>query len=264
MRTTPARLAGFALVLAFVLVALAAPLLAGRDPLAQELALRLRPPALADPHSNFPLGSDALGRDLWSRLLYGMRTSLAITAASTVLATMIGVALGLLAGYRGGLAGTFIARWADIQQAIPYLILAVAVVAVLGSTPAILVLVLGLTSWITFFRVIRAQTLSLRESEFVLAARACGARDARILFRHLLPNLAGTIAVLATVLATNIIVFEAALGFLGLGVPPPAPSWGALIAEGRETIDTAWWLAVAPGGALALLTLGLVLLGDAE
>ncbi len=258
------RVAGLAIVLAFALAALGAPWLAGRDPLAQNLALRLRPPALIDPHSAYPLGSDELGRDLWSRLLFGARTSLLIALASTTLATTLGVVLGMAAGYRGGLTDVLLARWSDIQQAIPYLILAVAVVAVLGSSPLVLVLVLGLTSWITFFRVVRAQTLSLRESDFVLAARACGATTARILGRHILPNLAATIAVLATVLATNIIVFEAALGFLGLGVPPPAPSWGALIAEGREYLDSAWWLSVVPGGALGLFTLGLVLLGEGD
>ena len=257
-----ARAAGLALTLAFAALALCAPLLAGRDPLAQDLARRLQPPAWLDARSDFALGSDELGRDLWSRLLFGARTSLAISFSATLIATGLGVALGMAAGYRGGAADALLSRLADVLQSVPYLALAIAVVAVLGSGVPQLVLVLGLTGWVTFYRVVRAETLSLRYRDFVLAARAVGATPARLLARHLLPNLASTIAVLATVLATNIVVFEAALGFLGLGVPPPQPSWGALIASGREYVETAWWLSVVPGAALALFAFGLVLMGD--
>jgi peptide/nickel transport system permease protein len=253
---------GLAIVLAIVAAAVGAPLLAARDPLAQELTLRLRPPAFLDARSPFMLGSDGLGRDLLSRLLFGARTSLFIAFGATVLATAIGVSGGLLAGYRGGRVDALFSRWADVQQAIPYLALAIGVVAVVGSSSTTLIAVLGLTTWLSFFRVVRAQTLALRASDFVLAARAVGATPARIMRRHILPNVLGTIAVLATVLATNVIIFEASLGFLGLGVPAPAPSWGALIADGREYLADAWWLSTFPGALLALLALGLNLAGD--
>ena len=254
--------AGFLIITAIILCALAAPLLAPRDPLAQDLAARLRPPAFLDPASGYWLGSDALGRDTYSRLLYGARVSLFISFAATVLATGIGVALGLLAGFRGGRLDALLSRWADIQQAIPYLILAIAVAAILGSTLLNLILILGLTTWLSFFRVVRAQTLTLRESDFVLAARAIGARERSIIWRHILPNVLGTVAVLVTILATNIILFEASLGFLGLSVPPPQPSWGGLIADGRDYLADAWWLSTIPGALLALLAMGLNLLGD--
>ncbi len=249
-------------VLVVVASALFAPQIASRDPLTQDLARRLSPPAFVAASSEFGLGSDALGRDLLSRLLFGARTSLIIAFASVVIATSLGVSAGLIAGFTGGRVDAFLSRLADIQQAIPYLVLAIAVVAMLGSNVANLVLVLGLTSWITFFRVVRAQTLSLREREFVVAARAVGAPTIRILLKHILPNLLSSVVVLATLLAANVIIFEASLGFLGLGVPPPEPSWGGIIAEGRDYLSTAWWIALAPGVMLALLALGLFLMGD--
>lgn len=261
-RYASSRLAGLAIVLGIVAAAAGAPALARFDPLAQELTLRLRPPVFLDATSPFVLGSDGLGRDLLSRLLFGARTSLLIAFGATLLATAIGVSAGLLAGYRGGRIDALLSRWADVQQAIPYLALAIGVVAVVGSSSFTLIAVLGLTTWLSFFRVVRAQTLSLRESDFVLAARAVGATPTRIMRRHILPNVLGTLAVLATVLATNVIIFEASLGFLGVGVPAPAPSWGGLIADGRDYLADAWWLSTFPGALLALLALGLNLLGD--
>lgn len=263
-RIHAAALLGALIVGVIVACALGAPWLATHDPLAQNLPLRLRPPMLLDARSEFVLGSDALGRDVWSRLLFGARTSLLIAFSATLLATSIGVSMGLLAGFRGGRLDALLSRWADVQQAIPYLALAIAVVAVLGSSARNLILLLGLTTWLSFFRVVRAQTLTLRASDFVLAARAIGAADARIMARHILPNLLGSVVVLITLLATNIVVFEASLGFLGLGVPPPQPSWGGLIADGREYIADAWWLSTVPGALLALLALGLNLLGDRQ
>lgn len=252
-----------ALIVAVVVAsAIFAPLLPTHDPLAQNLAMRLRPPAFLDPHSEYVLGSDALGRDVLSRLLFGARNSLLIAFASTALATLIGVSLGLAAGFRGGRVDALLSRWADIQQAMPYLILAVAIVAVLGSSAQNLIVVLSLTSWISFFRVVRAQTLGLRAREFVLAARAVGATSLRLVLRHILPNLLSSILVLATLLTTSIVIFEASLGFLGLGVPPPQPSWGGLIADGRDDLADAWWISTVPGAWLALLALGLNLLGD--
>lgn len=253
---------GISIVTLIVASAIFAPLLTPQDPLAQDLTMRLRAPVFMNPNSGYVLGSDALGRDLLSRLLFGARSSLLIAFISTALATGMGVLMGLLAGFMGGPIDALLSRWADVQQAVPYLILAVAIVALLGSSVQNLIVVLSLTSWITFFRVVRAQTLSLRESDFVLAARALGASTTRIMLRHILPNLRDAVVVLATLLATNIIIFETSLGFLGLGVPPPQPSWGGLIADGRDYIADAWWISTLPGLLLALLAAGLNLLGD--
>lgn len=255
--------AGAALVGLVVACALLAPWLGTRDPLAQDLSARLRPPALLDAGSPFALGSDALGRDVWSRLLFGARSSLLIAFVSTACATSIGVAGGLAAGFAGPRVDALLSRVADVQQAIPYLVLVIAIIAVLGSSIPNLIAVLGLTSWVTFFRVVRAETLVLHESEFVMAARALGASPLRIVTRHVLPNVLTSVIALVTLLATNIVLFETSLGFLGLGVPPPQPSWGGLIADGRDYIAAAWWISVLPGGALTLLALGLHLIGEA-
>ncbi len=253
---------GALIVVLIVSGATFAPALTSRDPLAQDLGARLRPPALLDAHSDFVFGSDALGRDVSSRLLFGARNSLFIAFAATLIATLVGVSSGLAAGYIGGRFDALLSRVADVQQAIPYLILVIAIIAVLGSSIVNLIVVLSLTSWVTFFRVVRAETLTLRESEFVMAARALGAAPTRIIVRHILPNVLASVIALVTLLATNIILFETSLGFLGLGVPSPQPSWGGLIADGRDYIANAWWISVLPGAALALLATGLHLIGD--
>jgi peptide/nickel transport system permease protein len=257
-RVSP-RLVGALIVTLIISGALCAPLITSHDPLAQDLSARLHAPS-----AQFWFGTDALGRDVWSRVWFGARASLLIAGASTLLAFSLGVSLGLIAGFMGERADTWLSRIADIQQAIPYLILAIAVVAVLGSSAVNLILILGATSWLTFFRVTRAQTLVLRIQEFVLAAQALGATRARIILRHILPNLWSSLGVLATLLAAQIILFEASLGFLGLGVPPPQPSWGSLIADGRDYIADAWWIALMPGLMLLLLGLGLNGMGDVE
>jgi peptide/nickel transport system permease protein len=254
-----ARHFGALIVVLISTCAVCAPLITAYDPLAQNLSARLQPPS-----SQFFFGSDALGRDVLSRALFGARASLLIASAATLLAFCLGVSLGLVAGFVGGRIDALLSRLADIQQAIPYLILAIAVVAVLGSNMLNLIVVLGLTSWLTFFRVTRAQTLSLRTQEFVIAADASGASPIRIIMRHILPNVWSSLRVLLTVIAANIILFEAALGFLGLGVPPPQPSWGSLIADGRDYLADAWWITVMPGAVLLLLGLGLNWMSDEE
>jgi peptide/nickel transport system permease protein len=255
---------GGGIVIAIVLLALLAPWISPHDPLAQVLPDRLKPPAwLPGGSPAYLLGTDADGRDLLSRILWGARTSLEIGLLSVILGAAIGVTSGLLAGYRGGWLDTIIGRLADIQQAIPLLILALAVIAVVGSSILNLVLVLGAGSWLYYHRVVRGEVLAIRERPYVEAARAVGAGDRRILGRHILPNIAGSIVVIVTLELPQVILFTAGLTFLGLGVPPPTPEWGRLIFDGRDYLQSAWWLTLAPASFLVLFVLGVNLLGDA-
>ena len=257
-------LLGGGIVLALVLMAILAPLLSPHDPLAQVLVDRLKPPAwLPGGTPNYLLGTDANGRDILSRIMWGGRTSLEIGLLSVILGAGIGVTAGLLAGYRGGWVDLIIGRGADIQQAIPLLILALAVIAVVGSSILNLVIVLGAGSWLYYYRVVRGEVLTIRERPYVEAARAVGAGDWRILSRHILPNIAGSIVVIVTLEIPQVILFTAGLTFLGLGVPPPTPEWGRLIFEGRDYLQGAWWLTLAPAAFLVLFVLGVNLLGDA-
>jgi len=255
---------GGAIVIAIVGLALLAPLISPHDPLAQVLTDRLKPPAwLPGGSPAYLLGTDANGRDLLSRILWGARTSLQIGVLSVLLGASIGVTSGLLAGYRGGWLDTLIGRLADIQQAIPLLILALAVIAVVGSSILNLVLVLGVGSWLYYHRVVRGEVLAIRERPYIDAARAVGVGDRRMIVRHILPNVAGSIIVIVTLELPQVILFTAGLTFLGLGVPPPTPEWGRLIFEGRDYLQSAWWLTVEPATFLVLFVLGVNLLGDA-
>ncbi|MGH2511524.1 MAG: ABC transporter permease, partial [Candidatus Limnocylindrales bacterium] len=247
-----------------VAAALAAPLLAPAGPNAQRLGDRLKPPAwLPGGSPTYLLGTDAVGRDVLSRIIWGSRTSLEIGVLSVVLGALIGVSSGLLAGYRGGWLDLLIGRLADIQQAIPFLILALAVIAVVGSSITNLVLVLGAGSWLYYYRVARGEVLAVRRRPYIEAARAVGVRDGRIMGRHILPNISGSIVVIVTLQIPQVILFTAGLTFLGLGVPPPTPEWGRLIFEGRDYLQSAWWLTLAPAVFLVGTVLGVNLLGDA-
>jgi peptide/nickel transport system permease protein len=251
--------AGAAVVLATVVLALLAPVLAPGDPIKNSLLDRLTPPTWSREH---PLGTDTLGRDVASRLLYGARVSLLVGFSAVLLAGVIGVALGLVSGWYRGWVDDALMRLGDVQLAFPVLVLAVAVLAVLGASMLNLIAVLGVTSWITYARIVRGEVLTLREREFVAAARALGARDSWILRRHLLPNVLPPITVVATFSVARTIIAEASLSFLGLGIPAPQPSWGAMLDEGRNYITTGWWLALFPGVAILLLVLGINLVGD--
>lgn len=249
-------------VVAFV--ALTGPWLAPVDPNRQSLAARLSPPLAANPVGGiYWLGSDALGRDVLSRLLYGARVSLLVGLAAIAVGGALGVVAGLCSGYFGGRIDDVTMRLGDMQLAFPFVLLAIMFLVVLGPGLTNLVLVLGLGQWVTYARIVRAETLSLREKEFVEAARALGDSTPSILFRTILPNLLGPLTVIASFNVASVILTEAALSFLGLGVPPSVPTWGSMLAESRDTLlANKWWLAVFPGLAIMLTVLSFNLLGD--
>jgi len=252
-------LIGLLVILLVALGALGADALSPYSPTAQALRDRLQPPNPFGPHL---LGSDNLGRDVLSRTIYGARVSLTVGIAAAALAGSLGVLLGLLAGYLGGWWDTLISRLADVQQAIPFLILAIAVAVIVGPSLTNVVLVLAVTTWVSYFRVVRAEVLSVRESLLVDAARVLGASMPRIVLRHVLPNVSGSVIVIGSLMVANMIIFEASLSFLGLGVQPPTPTWGRMVFDGVQYVDSAWWLSFFPGLAIVLTVLAINLIGD--
>ena len=250
------------LLLLLVGLALLAPLIAP-DPLAQSLRDRLLPPAwLEDGSAKHLFGTDHLGRDLLARLLTGLRVSLAIGLIAATSSALIGVGLGLAAGYFRGATEGAIMRLADIQLAFPLLVLAIAILALVGGSLVPLVLVLSLFGWAIYARVVRAAVLVQGQMDYVNAARIAGAGHARIMLRHLLPNVVAPVLVLWTFSVAQMVVLEGALSFLGLGVRPPAPSLGGIMSDGRQLLELAWWLTVLPGTALVALVVGFNALGD--
>lgn len=263
LRLPPTVWAGLVMTGVMVSIALLGPLLPG-DPYDQDLGRALLPPFwLTGAEPAFPLGTDYLGRDLLSRLVYGARTSLLVGVSAVLLAGLIGVPLGLVAGYFGGWAETVLMRLADAQLAFPPIVLAIGILTTVSSGLGTIVLVLGIIGWVQYARVIRGQTLSLREREFVEAARVLGAGSPRILARHIFPNALGPVLVIATVNVSAMILAEASLSYLGIGVRPPTAAWGTMLNEGREVFNVAWWNAVFPGLAIVWTVLGINLLGDA-
>jgi peptide/nickel transport system permease protein len=254
---------GLLCIVGTVLAALLAPVLSPADPIHNSLLDRLTPPMWAEGGTlRYPLGTDTLGRDVLTRLLYGARVSLIVGLSAVVISGVLGVGLGLVAGYYGGRVDDVLMRLGDIQLAFPVLVLAIAILAVLGASLGNVILVLGLSGWVTYARIVRGETLSLKQREFVEAARGIGAPDRIILWRHILPSVLPPVIVVATFSVARLIIAEASLSFLGLGVPPPTPSWGAMLDEGRNYITTGWWLALLPGLAILLLVLGINLMGD--
>ncbi len=263
---SPVGLLGAGLVLVAVVVAIFAPWIAPYDPTEFNLRARLEAPSLFGANSEYLLGTDQLGRDVLSRLIFGSRVSLIVGVLGVLVSMVIGIVLGLIAGYAGGRTDGFISRVIDTFMAIPFIILALAVIGAVGvesdNSLLILVVVLGLTGWITFARVVRGEVLSVKHLEYVEAAGALGQNHAIILFRHVLPNVTAPIIVLATLQIATVIIAESSLSFLGLGVQPPTITWGIMLSEGRDYLATSWWLATFPGIAITLTTLGMILLGD--
>jgi len=223
---------------------------------------RLLPPAFLGGDPGYLLGTDHLGRDMLSRLLYGSRVALAVGFAGVLLAATIGITLGLVSGYFGGAVDAVIMRLVDTIIAIPNVLLYLTVLGVFGPGFGVLVGVIGFVNWTTFARVVRAEVLSVRSREYVEAVRALGQRTPRLLLRHVLPNVVGPIIVVATLSVATVIILEASLSFLGLGVQPPTVTWGRMLADGRNYVATAWWLATFPGLFITGLCLSLILVGD--
>jgi ABC-type dipeptide/oligopeptide/nickel transport system permease subunit len=249
-----------------VLMAVAAPLAAlvtGHPVNEQYRTTGLTPDGLPrGPSSEFWLGTDDLGRDILVRIAYGARISLLVGVASTVLTVVIGVVIGLAAGFLGGLVDTVLARLIDVVLSVPFLLVAIALVSITGPSLLVTVLVIGFFSWASVARIVRGQVLSMREREFVEAARSLGASNSRIMFVDILPNVLAPVIVYASLLIPVVIVVEATLSFLGLGLAPPTADWGGMISEAQTYYTTSWWFVVFPGAALLVTTLAFNLLGD--
>jgi peptide/nickel transport system permease protein len=263
LRRNPTILLGGGVLLILVLASVFAPLLAPADPIKTGFATRVRPPSILGYDSGFILGSDNLGRDVLSRILYGGRVSLWVAVRGVVGAGVIGVVLGLVSGYVGGWFDDVIQRIADVQLSFPVILLAIAFIAVVGTSDAAVVGVLIVSGWVIYTRTVRASVLTVKHNDYIQAARALGANGTRIVVRHLLPNVTAPIIVVATVQLASMLLLESGLSFLGLGIQPPTPSWGKMLAEGRDYLSNAWWLSTMPGIAIALAVLGANLLGDA-
>ena len=252
------------ILLAIVASAIFAPAIAPHDPLAVNISHRLAPPVWMEGGTpQHVLGTDQVGRDLLSRVIYGGRISLVIGVAAVLISTTIGVLLGLAGGYFGGRADWTIMTAVNVLLTFPFVLLALAVIAVLGASLGNMIVVLGVAGWPIYTRVVRAETMAIREREFILAGRALGMSHARIIFRQILPNLVSPIVVIATLQVAQVIVLESFLSFLGLGVQPPTPAWGNMLGEGRVYMLNSWWIAAFPGLAIFLTTLVINLMGNA-
>jgi len=251
-------LLGLVLATLAVLAALAAPILAPHNPFIGDMTQGLRPPGTP----GHPLGTDQLGRDTLSRVLYGARVALFIGLCTVLVTAIVGGLLGLLAGFFGGWSGQVLMRVCDVQLSFPFILLALTLNAIVGLGLRNIIISLSAAGWVVYARVVRGEVLSVKQRDFVQAAAALGTSRARILFRHILPNVAPSIIIVASLQFSQFIVAEAAISFLGFGVQPPTPAWGSMLSESRDFLYVAWWLAAFPGAALALTALGVNLVGD--
>jgi peptide/nickel transport system permease protein len=249
---------GLVLAVAALAAAIAAPVLAPHDPVASDFSASLKPPGTP----GHPLGTDQLGRDLLSRVLYGARIALFIGFCTVIVTAVVGGLVGLFAGFFGGWPGSVLMRVADVQLSFPFILLALTINAIVGLGLRNIIISLSAAGWVVYARVVRGQVLSVRQREFVQAAQALGVGRGRLLFRHVLPNVAPSVIILASLQFSQFVVAEAAISFLGFGVQPPTPAWGSMLSESRDFLYVAWWLAAFPGAALALTALGVNLLGD--
>lgn len=259
----PPWLSIFIVLFVLILPALLADLITVQDPLRGVLGDRLTPPMwMEGGTSTYPLGTDKQGRDILTRLIYGARISLTVSSLTIIIGAVIGSSLGLLAGYFGGWIDRFVSWLIDTFLSLPHVLLALVIVAAIGPSFVTIVAIIAVTIWASFARQVRGETLSVRETEYVARARVAGAQPWRILLRHVLPNVANTLIVLATLQVGVVILEESSLSFIGAGIPRPNPSWGVMVADGRDQILTAWWVSFFPGLAILLVVLSLNLMGD--
>jgi peptide/nickel transport system permease protein len=252
-------------ILLFLLVipGLFAEWVAPHDPIKGSLSKRLKPPMWVQGGSvEYPLGTDKVGRDILSRMIYGSRVSLRVSLEAILVSGVIGTALGLMSGYFGGRTDAFIMRLVDISLGLPIILIALVFVAALGPSFTTVIVVTSILLWSRYARQVRGETLSIKEYDFIARARVAGASHFRIMFRYILPNVVNSLTVLATLQVGFVILLESSLSFLGAGIPRPTPAWGLMVADGRELIVTAWWIAMFPGLAIMLTVLSLNLLGD--
>jgi len=257
-----------------VTMAIFAPLITSNHPEKSNLIHRNYPPMFQDaaedaeqiakgrPEANYLMGTDQLGRDLWSRLAYGARVSLTVAAISLISGILIGTAMGLVAGWYGGLVDEFITRFVDVWLGLPFILVALVIAVVLGTSLLTVFILLALLAWTPFVRQVRAEVLSLKNREYVLSAKVAGSSTTRILLRHLLPGVMNTIIVIATFRIGQLILVEAFLSFLGAGIPPPTPAWGGMISDGRGYLRDAWWISMFPGAAIFLTVASMSFFGD--
>jgi peptide/nickel transport system permease protein len=251
-----------AVIALFVIFAIFAPLLAPYDPTRIALPQKLIPPFFAGGNTAYLLGTDALGRDVLSRLIWGARVSLTVSAAVVLISSLVGLLIGLAAGYIGGRTDSLLMRFADGSLAFPGILIALLFAISLGPGVSTVILSLSVLGWASYARIVRGEVLRLRNLEFIVGARVVGCTPARIMTTHLFPNVVDPWVVLITLQIGLVVLSEATLGFLGAGVPPPTPSWGSLVADGRNFVDTAWWISCFPGLAIGLLVLCANYLGD--
>lgn len=250
-------------LLALIVAGAFAPWVAPHDPLDNELRARNAPPAwYAKGSAKYLLGADPIGRDILSRIIYGARVSLLVAAISVTSGMVIGTAVGLIAGYAGGWIDELSMRIVDVWLGLPFILVALVVVVVLGQNFAVLMGLLALLAWTPFVRNVRGEVLSLKTRDYVALARISGASTARILVRHILPGVINTVIVIATLRVGQLILAEATLSFLGAGIPPPTPSWGGMVADGREYLSKAWWVSFFPGFAIFLIVMSMNFIGD--
>jgi len=262
LRRSPVGIAGLVLVGMILLLAIFGPVISPHDPIQHNLRARFKPPGFTCEKGIYLLGTDQMGRDILSRVIAGSRVSVVIGLTAVLIAGTIGVVYGLTAGFVGGLVDTALMRVADAFLGIPYIVLVVAVSGVIGPSLTTLILILGLTGWVTYARVTRGEVLVVRELEYITAARVIGQSQFKIMVKHVFPNVLTSNIVLAALQVGTTILAESSLSFLGLGVQPPTVTWGLMLADGRQYLGSAWWMATFPGIAITLTVLGVVFLGD--
>ena len=259
----PPALFGVFFILLVIVMAIVPWLFSPHDPLEQSLIRHLKPPGFVDADGNiFYLGTDQLGRDILSRVIWGSRVSIAVGIAAVFVSGLIGITTGLIAGYYGGKIDAIISRIVDATLAIPFVLLAISIIAILGASLQNIVLAIALRTWTVYTRVVRGEVFSLKETDMITGARSAGCGTVRIMLIYLLPNVFSSTLVVATIYLGRMIIIEASFSFLGMGVPPPTPTWGGMLAFGRGYLDTAWWLTFFPGIVLTLTVLSVNLLGD--